>query len=175
MFVLSDRLIVKASVDETDIGSVRKGQQAFVSLDAYPNVNVEGTVNHIYYESTIINNVVIYYVDILPRKVPDIFRSGMSANINIVKQSEKNLLTVPYEAVKREGRSQYVLVPNHNDRRNPHKKQFVKTGLFDGTSIEIVEGLSDDTEFLIEVQSPLELQNTQKKNPFLPQRRDNRR
>jgi len=99
----------------------------------------------------------------------------MSANIDIVKQSEKNLLTVPYEAVRREGRQQFVLIPNNNDRRNPHKRQYVKTGLFDGTSIEILEGLSDDTEFLIEVQTPLESRSTQKKNPFLPQRRDNRR
>ena len=179
MFVLSDRLIVKASVDETDIGSVKKGQPAFISLDAYPDVNIEGTVNHIYYESATVNNVVIYYVDILPRIVPEVFRSGMSANIDIVKQSKKNLLTVPYEAVKREGNLKYVLIyddkTDNKDKKISYKKQYVKTGLSDDTSIEIIEGLSDDTVFLIETDSILEDDENKKKNPFMPQRRDNRR
>ena len=180
MFVLSDRLIVKASVDETDIGSVKKGQQASISLDAYPDVNIEGTVNHIYYESATVNNVVIYYVDILPRTVPEVFRSGMSANINIVKQSKKNLLTVPYEAVKSEGALKYVLIPDekpgNKDKKNPHKKQYVTTGLIDDTSIEIVEGLSDDSVFLMEVDSQFaEGADDNKKNPFMPQRKNNRK
>ena len=179
MFVLSDRLIVKASVDETDIGSVKKGQQAFISLDAYPDVNIEGTVNHIYYESTTVNNVVIYYVDILPRVVPEVFRSGMSANIDIVKQSKKNLLTVPYEAVKSEGNQKYVLVhgdkSDNKDKKISHKKQYVKTGLLDDTSIEITEGLSDDSVFLVEVESQFQAEEDNKKNPFMPQRKNNRR
>ena len=35
LFVLSDRLIVKAYVDETDIGRIKAGQKAVIGLDAY--------------------------------------------------------------------------------------------------------------------------------------------
>src|SRR5262249_40126931 len=54
--VLSDRLIVQAQVDETDIGKVKLGQAAAISLDAYPKIHVRGTVDHIYYESKVVSN-----------------------------------------------------------------------------------------------------------------------
>ena len=49
ILVLSDRLIVKAQVDETDIGKVKLGQKAVIALDAYPDIKVEGKVDHISY------------------------------------------------------------------------------------------------------------------------------
>ncbi len=85
VLVLSNRLIVKAQIDETDIGKVQIGQKASVSLDAYPREKIKAAVNHISYESKLINNVTIYEADILPREVPLIFRSGMTANGNIME------------------------------------------------------------------------------------------
>ena len=72
LFVLSDRLIVKAFVDETDIGRVKIGQKALIGLDAYPDIRVTGAVEHIYYESHLQNNVNIYNVDIIPDRIPDV-------------------------------------------------------------------------------------------------------
>ena len=48
--VLSDRLIVQAQVDETDVGRIKLGQGSSISLDAYPEIKVNGVVDHIYYE-----------------------------------------------------------------------------------------------------------------------------
>jgi len=88
-------------------------------------------------------------------------------------------LAVPYEAVKSEGNLKYVLVPDNNpnnkDKKISTQKQYVKTGLFDDTSIEITEGLSDDTVFLIEEDAQFGASDKKKTNPFMPQRRDNRR
>ena len=76
ILVLSDRLIVKAEVDETDIGRVKKGQRVIIALDAYPDVKVNGTVDLIEFESKTVNNVTMYEVNIIPDKVPDVYRSG---------------------------------------------------------------------------------------------------
>ena len=100
LFVLSDRLIVKAFVDETDIGRVKIGQKALIGLDAYPDIRVNGAVQHIYYESHLQNNVNIYNVDIIPDRIPDVFRSGMSANIKIIMQEKKGALLLPLSAVQ---------------------------------------------------------------------------
>jgi len=72
--VLSDHLIVRAQVDETDIGRVKINQDAFVSLDAYPDTKIKSKVEHIYYESTTVNNVTIYNVDLRPQDVPSFFK-----------------------------------------------------------------------------------------------------
>ena len=121
--VLSDRLIVKAQFDETDIGKVRLGQEAIVSLDAYPQIKVRAVVDHISYESEIVNNVTIYEVDILPEATPEVFRSGMSANVDVIEQSRENTLIVPLEAVKREAEGSYVLLSQGQGR--PALKQKV--------------------------------------------------
>ena len=110
VIVLSDRLIVQAQVDETDIGKVKLGQAAIISLDAYPQTEVKARVNHIAYESKIVSNVTIYEVDILPQQVPPVFRSGMSATIDIIEESKENILLIPLEAVKRDAEGSFVLV-----------------------------------------------------------------
>ncbi|MGH7803131.1 MAG: efflux RND transporter periplasmic adaptor subunit, partial [Candidatus Binatia bacterium] len=70
VFVLSDRLIVKAQVDETDIGRIRIGEKASVTLDAYSDSKIEARVDHIAFEAVTVNNVTVYEVDVLPVTVP---------------------------------------------------------------------------------------------------------
>src|SRR3972149_796791 len=46
VLVMSDRLIVRAQVDETDIGKVKLRQPARVTLDAYSDQPIDGVVDH---------------------------------------------------------------------------------------------------------------------------------
>ncbi|MFA4993628.1 MAG: HlyD family efflux transporter periplasmic adaptor subunit, partial [Candidatus Omnitrophota bacterium] len=101
--VLSDHLIVRAQVDETDIGKIKEGQNAVIYLDAYPDTKIKATVEHIYYESETVNNVTIYKADLLPENVPEFFRSGMNATIDFIEHSKENALLLPLEAVHKEG------------------------------------------------------------------------
>jgi len=68
--VLSDRLIVRAQVDETDIGKISLNKKAIITIDAYPDTKINSTVEHIYYESKTVNNVTIYEVDLIPEEIP---------------------------------------------------------------------------------------------------------
>ncbi len=140
--VLSDHLIVQAQVDETDIGKIKLGQEASISLDAYPQIKITGKVNHVYYESLIVNNVTIYQVDILPEKVPDVFRSGMSATVNIVENAKDNILTLPLGAVKRGKEGAYVLVSRRKAEKPEERK--IELGISDEKNVEIVSGLTSD-------------------------------
>ena len=148
--VLSDHLIVQAQVDETDIGKIKLGQEANLSLDAYPQIKIQGKVNHIYYESLIVNNVTIYQVDVLPDKVPDVFRSGMSATVNIVEKAKDNVLTLPIGAVKKSKEGAYVLI-SQGPGKKPGERQ-VEVGISDDKNTEIVSGLTANDKVLIVVQ-----------------------
>lgn len=64
--VMADELIVKANVDETDLRYVKLNQPVKVSLDAYPDIKFSGIVEHIAYESTVVNNVTVYEIKIRP-------------------------------------------------------------------------------------------------------------
>ncbi|MFA5259992.1 MAG: HlyD family efflux transporter periplasmic adaptor subunit [Candidatus Omnitrophota bacterium] len=167
VLVLSDRLIVSADVDETDIGRVTVGQKAVIGLDAYPDIKVNAQVNHISYESTLVNNVTIYAVDIVPESVPEVFRSGMSANVEIVVQEKNGVLLLPLEAVKDKDGRTVVLVKD--PASGNQLLVSVQTGVKDDDHVEIVSGLStSDTVILSDQTFSLPAARSTGRNPFMP-------
>lgn len=171
ILVLSDRLIVKAQVDETDIGKLKVGQDAVVSLDAYPDIQVPSRVDHIAYESQVINNVTIYQVDILPKEVPPVFRSGMSATADIILQAKDQALLVPREAVQTANGKSYVSVSQGEGK--PSAPREVQVGLQNEKQTEILSGVSPDDVLTIETVDLSLIQGKsgqEKTNPFMPPR-----
>ncbi len=156
--VLSDRLIVKAYVDETDIGRVKIGQKALIGLDAYPDIRGKGVVEH------------IYYVDVIPERVPNVFRSGMSANIKIIVQEKKGTLLLPVAAVQSRKGNMVVRQKRDDSEQGSHYVK-VQTGLQDEHNIEILNGLSDNSVVLIPDTSFVLPKNYGGSNPFMPQQR----
>ena len=168
LFVLSDHLIVKAFVDETDIGRVKIGQKALIGLDAYPDIRVTGAVEHIYYESHLQNNVNIYNVDIIPDRIPDVFRSGMSANIKIIVQEKKGALLLPISAVQNRNGKTFVRQKS-DDTEKGRRYTKVETGLQDVTNIEILDGLTESSVVLLPDTTFVLPKNKAGANPFSPQ------
>ncbi len=169
ILVLSDRLIINAQVDETDIGKVKIGQAVIITLDAYPSVEIKGTVDHIAYESKLVNNVTIYEVDILPEKVPEFFRSGMSANVSIVEKNRDNVLLVPNDALIKEKQETFVRLAGNSGSAPELRK--VSLGMSDDMHTEIVSGLDPNDTVIAESRSFKLSEDKIGKNPFMPARR----
>jgi macrolide-specific efflux system membrane fusion protein len=167
VLVVSDRLIFKAQFDETDVGRVRLGQKARITLDAYPDVDIPATVDHIAYESELVNNVTIYDVDVLPRDVPEFLRSGMSANIEVVEQERTAVLLVPADALDYEGGSAFVQVRGAN---GTIEKRTILTGLSNDKDIEVVSGLSVGDNLMIEERTYAPQKKEAAGSPFMPRR-----
>ncbi|MGH7858655.1 MAG: efflux RND transporter periplasmic adaptor subunit, partial [Candidatus Binatia bacterium] len=165
VLVLSDRLIVKAQVDETDIGRVALRQEAAVTLDAYPAEKIPARVDHIAYEAVTVNNVTVYEVDVLPAHVPEFMRSGMTASVTFVVAAREAALLIPAEAVQREGDEVFVLAPAA-PKRAPLRRP-VETGLSDGKNVEILAGLDAGDAALVPVLRLPEAANGGS-SPFLP-------
>lgn len=169
VLVLSDRLIVKAQVDETDIGKVKVCQRAIISLDAYPEQKVKSKVDHIAYESKIVNNVTIYEVDVLPGEIPGVFRSGMSANVDIVEKSKEDILLIPVEAVSRDKEGSFVLL-SQGPGKEPVKYK-VEPGISNDRDIEIISGLETTDTIIIKTQKYALPQSKSQSSPFMPSSR----
>jgi len=168
--VLSDQLIVQAQVDETDIGGIAVGQEAEISLDAYPRITVKGKVSHIYYESRTVNNVTVYYVDIVPESVPAVFRSGMSATVTILEKSKQNACLIPNEAVRRTPKGDFVLV-RPCGRGKPEERP-VQLGLSDEKNVEVLSGVSPQDIVVVKSRKYTpEAAPKRNSNPFMPSRR----
>ena len=171
VLVMADVLIVKAQVDETDIGNIQLGQSVTIQLDAYPDQTIKGKVEHIAYESQVINNVTIYEVDVIPNEVPSFFRSGMSATVNFVTHEKDNILLIPIRAIKKIGATTYVFQYDNSSKTG--KPIQIKTGLENTTHIELLSGLKEGDKIVIpdkKMISDLEAKNSRgprgPMNPF---------
>ncbi len=139
--VISDRLIVKTYVDETDIGGVKEGQRAEFYLDAFPKERRAGRVLAISHESAVRDGVTVYEVKILPEGSASALRSGMTADVLIITGAKKNALTVPKKAVKdRDGEAR---VSARTAAGEPLAEKTIKVGASDESRIEVTDGLGD--------------------------------
>ena len=166
VLVLSDRLIVTAQFDETDIGRVSVGQEALIALDAYPNARIEGIVDHIAYESQLVNNVTIYDVDIVPREVPAFFRSGMSANVEVIQEKREGVILIPVDAINRDDGKTYVEVIRKPG--NTVGKRVVEIGLSDERGVEVASGLTTSDTVIVQNRTYSRQKRPSGTNPFLP-------
>jgi macrolide-specific efflux system membrane fusion protein len=142
ILVMSDRLTIKAQVDETDIAQISLKQKTDVVLDAYPGQIMAAYVDKIAYDSKTINNVTTYIVDVLPEKIPPEMRSGMTANVSFAVASKQDVLLVPTNAVKNKEGRHFVTLSPVSQGEKPIEKE-VDVGITDGKMVEIVSGLSD--------------------------------
>ncbi len=167
--VLSDRLIVKGQFDETDIGKIKLGQEVKISLDAYPDIKAKGKIDHISYESTLVSNVNIYEVDILPVKVPPVFRSGMSANVNVLIESKDNVLLIPLAAVKSDKEGTYVMLDK--GQKDKPVQQKIEEGITNDVNVEVVSGLTPQDKVVMTATAGKAAKTSSGgTNPFMPTR-----
>jgi HlyD family secretion protein len=91
---------VQTSVDEADIGKVKKGQRVEFTVDAYPDMKFEGEVSQVRLQPITTNNVVTYNV-ILRAPNPDKkLMPGMTASATIFVQEDDNALIVSGRALR---------------------------------------------------------------------------
>ena len=140
------RLQVDAYVDETDIGKVRVGQEAFFTVDSFPDREFKASVQAIYPKAVIIDNVVYYdVVHRIEEPLTGQLRPEMTTNVTISLDTRKGVLAVPLRAVSREqGKSVvYVFQAGQPARRA------VKTGWKDAEWIEVLSGLTEGEKVMI--------------------------
>lgn len=166
VFVLSDRLTVKAKVDETDLAQIKIGQRARIVLDAYANEPIEGKVDKLAFEAVTTSNVTTYTTDVVPIKTPDFMRSGMTANVTFYAESRKNVLLLSTEAIRSENGQTFVLVKSTEPKAPPVQKT-IKIGLTDGKRTEVTEGVAEGETVLIS-EIALASPDAKASNPFMP-------
>jgi membrane fusion protein, macrolide-specific efflux system len=161
--VIADRLIVVGQLDETDIGAISPGQQVDVKLDAYPDSSFEGTVKSVAYDSKMVSNVTMYEVDVMPKKLPDFARSGMTASLSFLVEEHKEVPAVPTAALEYRKGKAFVKLPA-KDGKEPETRM-VKTGLSENSFTEIVKGLEAGDDVLI---PQIMRKKDSARNPFMP-------
>lgn len=103
LFVIAKDLTdmqLNASIDESDMGRIRKGQPVSFTVDAYPGEPFAGTVREVRLNPTITNNVVTYAA-IIDAPNPSLkLMPGMTATLNIEVDRRDDVLRAPVAATR---------------------------------------------------------------------------
>jgi HlyD family secretion protein len=91
---------LEVAVDEADVGSVKDGQQATFTVDAYPNRKYAAHVTRVAYGSTTSNNVVSYTTTLRVKNEDQSLRPGMTATAEIATTTSENVLLAPNAALR---------------------------------------------------------------------------
>ncbi|HUL77360.1 MAG TPA: efflux RND transporter periplasmic adaptor subunit [Vicinamibacteria bacterium] len=118
-----ETMIIKAGVNEVDIGKVRLEQPVKVSLDAYPKVRFAGAIKRIAPAARLEEKVKVFDVEIAIDRQGAELRTGMTANIDIVGEKRAKVLTVPVEAIFKKDEAEVVYL-----RKPEEPKKAAETG-----------------------------------------------
>ena len=94
------RVRVRALFNETDIGQVRPGQTATVTVDAYPDRRFIGTVEKIEPSAVIQQNVTMFPVLVTLDNSEGLLKPGMNGETNVMVEQRSSVLAVPNDAVR---------------------------------------------------------------------------
>ena len=183
---LTDMRVI-ADIDEADIGGVKEGQRVSFTVDAYPDDKFEGQVTQVRQQATTESNVVTYEVVISAPNNDLKLKPGLTANVTIFTLEKNDVLAapakalrfMPTEALLSEGQSiEDVEAPTKvwTLEGNVFKAHAVQVGTTNGMLTEIVGGISEGTEVLVDftLSGGDEEAGQQAQNPFMPRPRNNR-
>jgi HlyD family secretion protein len=105
-----DTMIIKAGINEVDIGKIRAGQPVRIGLDAYPKVKFAGAIERIAPAARLEDKVKVFDVEIGIDRQGAELRTGMTANIDVVGEKREGVLTVPVEAIFKKDDTEVVYV-----------------------------------------------------------------
>lgn len=103
LFTVADlkSLLIRVNLNEVDIAKVRVGQPVRVTLDAYPQRTFTGRVRFVAPAAKLQDKIKVFEIEVALDHLEDSFRTGMSANVEILGERRAATLSIPLEALQR--------------------------------------------------------------------------
>lgn len=183
---LTDMRVI-AKVDEADIGEVKQGQRVTFTVDAYPNDTFEGEVTQVRQKGEEESNVITYEVVISAPNKDLKLKPELTATVNIYTMEREGVLSVPgkalrYTPVKELMNPGEKVVDNNAKTKvwvlegKTLKAYAVQTGISNGIRTEILKGIKEGTQVIIDAKASIENDEEEllteeagsEKSPFAP-------
>lgn len=141
-----ETMTITITIDELDILSLETGQDALITLDAFPGQSFEGTVTSINTTGVNSGGSSKFTAEVSIDREEDML-AGMNASVAITLDTRENVLSVPEAALVEEGGLVYVYTSYEEDTETLGGLVEVTTGVSDGENVEILSGLEEGSEF----------------------------
>jgi RND family efflux transporter MFP subunit len=133
--VQTSRLEIEADVDENNLADLRVGQRAVITSTTFRSARLEGRIREIGAQVDVTRGTV--EVKIVPESVPAWLRPGLTVDVNLIVNEAAKRLVIPRTAVRRQGESSVVIVPENGVAR----ARPVILGAVEGEVVPVLEGV----------------------------------
>lgn len=143
-------MIFKGKVDESEVGKLHETMELILTVGAIDTEQFVAQLEHISPKGVEENGAIQFEIRAAVSLKDNLFiRAGYSANADIVLERRDSVLAVQESLVKYEGDSAWVEVETGPQT---FEKRIIKTGLSDGVSVEVLEGVTKTDK--IKIQNP---------------------
>jgi HlyD family secretion protein len=141
---------IKGKVDESDVGKIYLGETARITVESYKDQKFWGKVTKISPLGTEKDNVTTFEVRVSISNESGKLRALMTANAEIILEEHKGVLTIPEGAILyAKDKSTQVEIPDPAAEKG-RKKISVATGISNGSKTEILKGLQDGQQVILQ-------------------------
>lgn len=138
-----DEMIVRLNISERDTPYLKKGLQARIKVDAYPEDNFAGEISKV--SEVVDSQTRTLPIEITIPNQDHRLKSGMFCRINIVASQYKNALVILQDALVQEiGQNFVFIVQDHTAR-----KKAVTLGIREDNRLEVLEGLEEGQKVIV--------------------------
>ena len=144
-----NQVFVRGKVDEVDIGRVRLGQPARITVETFKDRKFEGKVTQISPIGTEKDNVTTFEVKVSIDNPGNELKANMTANAEIVLEEFHDSLIVPESAISYDAQRNPTVEVLDAAAENGRRKVSIKTGVGNGTRTQVLEGLKQGDKVLL--------------------------
>jgi HlyD family secretion protein len=141
-----DAFQVVVPFNEADAATIQPNQKVNITVDAVPDVTLDGTVLSVAPTGTAIGGVVTYYATIVVQKGDPRIKDGQTVRATVVTEELDNVLTVPNAAVRQEnGRPTVTVV----DSDGTQKAVPFEAGKVGADRTQVLSGLREGQQVVV--------------------------
>ncbi len=144
-----NQVFVRGKVDEVDIGRVRLGQPARITVETFKDRKVDGKVTQISPIGAEKDNVTTFEVKVSIDNPGNELKANMTANAEIVLEEFPNSLIVPEAAITYDAQRNPTVEVADDKAETGRRKVSIKTGVGNGTRTQVLDGLKQGDKVVL--------------------------
>ena len=146
----TSEMMAEIAVHESSVDKVKPGQKATIVMDAFPDQTMHGEVIKIaplpdQQRNWLSPDIKVYTTQVSIEGTHSFLKPGMSARVEITVDQLSDVLIVPVQVVANRGGKKICFAATGGKA----VEKEVKTGLFNDTFVQIIDGIAEGDEVLL--------------------------
>ena len=143
------QVFVRGRVDEVDIGRVRLGHPARITVETFKDRQFDGKVTQISPIGTEKDNVTTFEVRVSIDNPGNQLKANMTANAEIILEEFPDSLIIPEAAISYDAERTPTVEIVDESQKTGRRKVSIRTGVGNGTRTQVVEGLREGDRIIL--------------------------